>query len=115
VPDSSALSIPESPIAVLGTLARLCAFAVAAYAGVAGAIGNLQHRRRLVSSAVQALYGFCALMMLASALLIYAFAAAVLSPAFALETFDACVVFTQQDAEKALRAAVTDATPNPKA
>ena len=39
------------------------------YAGVAGAIGNLQHRRRLVSSSVQALYGFCGLMMLASALL----------------------------------------------
>ena len=73
MPESSALSIPESPIAALGTITLLCAFLVAAYAGVAGAIGNLQHRRRLVSSSVQALYGFCGLMALASALLIYAF------------------------------------------
>ena len=73
MPESSALSIPESPIAALGTITLLCAFVVAAYAGVAGAIGNMQHRRRLVSSAVQSLYGFCGLMGLASALLIYAF------------------------------------------
>jgi cytochrome c-type biogenesis protein CcmF len=73
VPESSAFSIPESPIAALGTITLLCAFLVAAYAGVAGAIGNIQHRRRLVSSAVQALYGLCGLMALASALLIYAF------------------------------------------
>jgi len=73
VPESSALSIPESPIAALGTITILVAFLVAAYAAAAGAIGNAQRRRRLVTSSVQALYGFFALMMLASALMIYAF------------------------------------------
>lgn len=73
MPESSALSIPESPIAALGTLTLLGAFLVAAYALAAGVIGNAQHRRRLVSSSVQALYGFFGLMTLASALLIYAF------------------------------------------
>jgi hypothetical protein len=44
-----------------------------------------------------------------------ALAAAVVSPAFAQDAFDACTVFTQQDAEKALGTAVTGETPNPKA
>jgi hypothetical protein len=44
-----------------------------------------------------------------------AFAAAFLSPAFAQEAFDACTVFTQQDAEKALGSAATGEVPNPKA
>src|SRR5690606_26428183 len=61
------------PIAALGTITILVAFLVAAYAAAAGAIGNAQRRRRLVTSSVQALYGFFALMMLASALMIYAF------------------------------------------
>jgi cytochrome c-type biogenesis protein CcmF len=73
VPDSSALSIPSSPIAALGTITLLAAFVVAAYAGAAGLIGNVQRRRRLVTSSVFALYGFFGLMMMASALLIYAF------------------------------------------
>jgi cytochrome c-type biogenesis protein CcmF len=73
VPESSAFSIPHSPVAALGTIALLAAFVVAAYAAAAGAIGNAQRRRRLVSSSVNALYGFFALMMVASALLIYAF------------------------------------------
>jgi cytochrome c-type biogenesis protein CcmF len=51
----------------------MAAFAVAAYACAAGVIGNAQRRRRLVTSSVYALYGFFGLMMLASALLIYAF------------------------------------------
>jgi cytochrome c-type biogenesis protein CcmF len=73
VPESSAFSIPSSPIAALGTIALLAAFVVAGYALAAGAIGNAQRRRRLVTSSVQALYGFFALMMMASALLVYAF------------------------------------------
>ena len=73
MPESSAFSIPSSPIAALGTIALLAAFVVAGYALAAGAIGNSQRRRRLVTSSVQALYGFFALMMMASALLIYAF------------------------------------------
>ena len=73
MPDSSALSIPDSPVAALGTLALLAAFVVAAYAAATGAIGNTQRRPRLVQSSLNALYGFTALMGLASALLIYAF------------------------------------------
>jgi len=71
--DSSSLSIPVSPIARLGTVTIWAAFLVAGYAGAAGLIGNVQRRRRLVTSAVHALYGFFGLMMVASALLIYAF------------------------------------------
>ena len=73
MPESSALSIPDSPIAALGTISLLAAFLVAAYAVAAGAIGNTQNRRRLVQSSVNALYAFTAIMGLASALLIYAF------------------------------------------
>jgi cytochrome c-type biogenesis protein CcmF len=73
VPESSALSIPDSPVAALGTITLLAAFLVAAYACAAGAIGNAQRRARLVQSSVNALYGFTAIMGLASALLIYAF------------------------------------------
>ena len=73
MPESSALSIPQSPIAALGTISLLAAFLVAAYACAAGAIGNTQRRRRLVQSSVNALYAFTAIMGLASALLIYAF------------------------------------------
>ncbi|HWM86893.1 MAG TPA: cytochrome c-type biogenesis CcmF C-terminal domain-containing protein [Kofleriaceae bacterium] len=73
MPDSSAFSIPTSPVAALGTIALLAAFVVAAYAAAAGVIGNAQRRRRLVTSSVYSLYGFFALMMMASALLIYAF------------------------------------------
>lgn len=73
MPETSALNIPHSPIAALGTITLLVAYVVAAYAATAGIIGNLQHRRKLVTSSVYALYGFFALMMLASALIIYAF------------------------------------------
>lgn len=40
--------------------------------------------------------------------------AAFLAPAFAQEAFDACVVFTQEDAEKALGAAAVGEGVNPK-
>jgi cytochrome c-type biogenesis protein CcmF len=73
VPESSAFSIPHSPTAWLGTIVIQAAFLVAAYALAAGVIGNAQRRRGLVTSSVYALYGFFALMMMASALLIYAF------------------------------------------
>ncbi|HET6613004.1 MAG TPA: heme lyase CcmF/NrfE family subunit [Kofleriaceae bacterium] len=73
MPDTSALSIPTSPIATLGTVALLVAFVVAAYATAAGIIGHSRHRPALVRSSVHSLYGFFALMALASALLIYAF------------------------------------------
>jgi len=73
VPETSALNIPHSPIAALGTITLLIAYVVAAYAVAAGIIGNVQNRRRLVASSVYSLYGFFALMMLASSLIIYAF------------------------------------------
>ena len=73
MPENSAFHIPHSPIAAFGTVVLLLAFLVAAYGIATGLIGNAQHRRRLVTSSVQALYGFFGLMMLASALMIYAF------------------------------------------
>jgi cytochrome c-type biogenesis protein CcmF len=73
VPESSAFNIPHSPIAAFGSIVLLFAFLVAAYGAASGILGNTQHRRRLVTSSVYALYGFCGLMTLASALMIYAF------------------------------------------
>ena len=73
MPESSALSIPTSPLATVGTLTVLAAFLIAAYAAAAGIAGNIQKRDRLVKSSVQAIYGRCAVMLLASALLVYAF------------------------------------------
>ncbi len=73
MPETSALNIPHSPVAAMGTITVLIAFLVAAYASAAGIVGNAQHRRRLVTSSVYSLYGFFALMTLASALIIYAF------------------------------------------
>jgi cytochrome c-type biogenesis protein CcmF len=73
VPESSAFNIPHSPIAAFGSIVLLFAFLIAAYAAGSGLVGNAQHRRRLVTSSVYALYAFFALMMLASALMIYAF------------------------------------------
>ena len=49
------------------------AFVVAAYAATAGIVGNVQKRERLIKSSVYALYGLSAVMVLASALLVYAF------------------------------------------
>ncbi len=73
MPPNSALFIPESPIAALGTVTLLIAFIVAGYAVASGIVGNLQRRRRLVASSVYSLFGFFGLMSLASALMVYAF------------------------------------------
>jgi len=70
---SSALSLPDSPIAALGSITLLIAFCIAAYSATAGIVGNVQKRERLVASSVKALYGLCAIMVMASALLVYAF------------------------------------------
>jgi cytochrome c-type biogenesis protein CcmF len=64
---------PFSPIALVGTIALLAAYAVGAWCVAAGIAGNARHNRRLVNSAVYGLYGFGALVGLASALMIYAF------------------------------------------
>jgi len=64
---------PFSPIALVGTIALLLAYLVAAWCVAAGIAGNARKSRKLVQSSVYGLYGFCALVALASALMIYAF------------------------------------------
>jgi len=68
-----AATVPFSPVALVGTIALLAAYAVAAWCVGAGIAGNARKSRKLVSSAVYGLYGFTALVGLASALIIYAF------------------------------------------
>lgn len=64
---------PFSPIALVGTIALLAAYLVAAWCVAAGIAGNARKSRRLVQSSIYGLYGFAALIVLASALMIYAF------------------------------------------
>ena len=66
-------SVPFSPIAVVGTLALLAAFLTAAWSFASGIAGNARKSRRLVNASVYGLYGFGALIGLASSLMIYAF------------------------------------------
>jgi cytochrome c-type biogenesis protein CcmF len=63
---------PFSPIALVGSIALLAAYGVGAWCVAAGIAGNARKSRRLVNSAVYGLYGFAALIGLASALMIYA-------------------------------------------
>ena len=65
--------VPFSPIALVGSIALLTAYALAAWCITAGIAGNARKSRRLVTSAVYGLYGFGALVGLCSALIIYAF------------------------------------------
>ena len=60
-------SVPFSPIAVVGTISLLAAYLLAAWCVAAGIAGNARKSRRLVSSSVYGLYGFGALVSLASA------------------------------------------------
>ncbi len=64
---------PFSPVALVGTIALLAAYALAGWCVAAGIAGNARKNRRLVTSSVYGLYGFGALIGLASALMIYAF------------------------------------------
>src|SRR5688500_16639312 len=66
-------STPFSPVALVGTIALLSAYALAARCVAAGIAGNARRSRRLVDSAVYGLYGFSALICVAAALMIYAF------------------------------------------
>ncbi len=65
--------IPFSPIALVGTIAILAAYLVGAWAFASGIAGNARKSRRLVNASVYGLYGFSALVGLASSLMIYAF------------------------------------------
>jgi len=64
---------PFSPIALVGTISLLVAYVIGAWGIAAGIAGNAKKSRKLVASSVYALYGFSALIGLASALMIYAF------------------------------------------
>ena len=66
-------NVPFSPIALVGTIAILGAYLAAAWAFASGIAGNARKSRRLVNASVYGLYGFSALVGLASALMIYAF------------------------------------------
>ncbi len=70
---ATTLNTTSSPIALVGTITMLAAYAVAAWCVAAGIAGNAKKSRRLVTSAVYGLYGFGALVSVASALIIYAF------------------------------------------
>ncbi|HTM19677.1 MAG TPA: cytochrome c-type biogenesis CcmF C-terminal domain-containing protein [Kofleriaceae bacterium] len=70
---TESFSIPDSPIALTGKIVLWVGYLIAAYAAAAGLAGNARKNRRLVDSAVNSLYAFFALMMIASALIIYAF------------------------------------------
>ncbi len=65
--------VPFSPIALVGTIALFGAYLVAAWCVAAGIAGNARKSRRLVNSSVYGLYGFVALVVLASTMMIYAF------------------------------------------
>ncbi len=65
--------VPFSPIAIVGSISLLTAFILGAWCIAAGIAGNARKSRRLVTSSVYGLYGFTALVSLASALIIYAF------------------------------------------
>ncbi len=65
--------VPFSPIALVGTITLLLAYLCAAWAFASGIAGNARKSRRLVNASVYGLYGFGALIGLASSLMIYAF------------------------------------------
>jgi cytochrome c-type biogenesis protein CcmF len=79
---------PFSPIALVGTIALLTAYLAAAWTFAAGVAGNALKKRRLVSSSVYGLYGFAALIALASSLMIYAFVTHDFSVKYVAETSD---------------------------
>jgi cytochrome c-type biogenesis protein CcmF len=80
--------VPFSPIALVGTIALLTAYVVAAWCAAAGIAGNARKSRRFVSSAVYGLYGFGGLIALSASLLIYAFVTHDFSIKYVAETSD---------------------------
>jgi cytochrome c-type biogenesis protein CcmF len=80
--------VPFSPIALVGTVSLLAAYAVAAWCVAAGIAGNALKSRRLVSSSVYGLYGFAALIGLAASMIIYAFVTHDFAIKYVYETSD---------------------------
>lgn len=66
-------TIPYSPTAALGTITLYAAFVVAAFTLAIGILGSRRRSNRLTAAAVSASHGFTMLMVLASALIVYAF------------------------------------------
>jgi cytochrome c-type biogenesis protein CcmF len=69
----SMYNAPTSPVAIVGTIAMLLAYLMAAWCVAAGIAGNIKRSKRLVMSSVYGLYAFTALIALAGAMIIYAF------------------------------------------
>jgi cytochrome c-type biogenesis protein CcmF len=65
--------LPSSPIAIVGAIALLLSFVLAAFTAGAGIVGNARKNPRLVAASVWGLHGFFALVSVTSALIIYAF------------------------------------------
>jgi cytochrome c-type biogenesis protein CcmF len=80
--------VPFSPIALVGTITLLSAYAVGAWCIAAGIAGNARKSRRLVTSSVYGLYAFGALVALSAALLIYAFVTHDFSIKYVAQTSD---------------------------
>ncbi len=66
-------TIPSSPVAIVGTVALLLAFVLAALTAAAGVVGNTRGNQRLVRAALHGFHAFGALVAIASGLLVYAF------------------------------------------
>jgi cytochrome c-type biogenesis protein CcmF len=66
-------TLPSSPIAIVGTVAILASFVLAALTTAAGIVGNARGNQRLVRASVHGLYAFGAMVAIASGLLVYAF------------------------------------------
>lgn len=73
MPPPSVVDISQSPVAIMGMVTIWIALLVTAYSATVGIVGNIQKNRGLVQSSVLSLYAQCGLLVLASALMVYAF------------------------------------------
>jgi len=65
--------LPTSPIAIVGAIALLLSYLLAAATAFLGIVGNARKNPRMVSASVWGMYGFFAMIAVTSALLVYAF------------------------------------------
>ena len=89
----SSYSVPVSPISVVGTIALLFAYLVAAWCVVAGITGNIKKNKRLVMSSVYGLYAFTALIALSGAMIIYGFLSHDFAIKYVAHTSDTSMAF----------------------